>query len=115
MGFQAMGESESIEQWPDPAPWSPIPAAETNVDSLAGIRTFPPDRSYPDKIEEELDELGKVPDTASDEDQEEKRKTRRRRVRKRRGHQSTSRGNERDKRGGGGGGGGGNSHGIRVR
>lgn len=111
MVLQPVNETESIEQWPGPAPWSPVLAAETNVESLAGMRTFPPDRDYPDKIEEELDELGKAQDAASDEGQEKKRKRRGRRGRKHRSHQSGSRGNDKDKRGRGGGGGS-SSHGI---
>jgi len=110
---QPVNETESIEQWRGPPPWSPVLAAETNVESLAGMRTFPPDRDYPDKIEEELDELGKARDSASDGDQDKKRKKRGRRGRKHRGHPSVSRGNDKDKRGEGGGGS--SSRGIRAR
>jgi hypothetical protein len=79
-------------------------------------RIFPPDRSYPDRIEEELDELEKAMENISDEDGGEKRKKRAKRRRRGHGRRSRSRDLERDKRprGGGGGGPGGSAHGITV-
>jgi hypothetical protein len=38
--------------WEDPLPWSLRPPVES-------LRIYPPDRDYPDKMEEELDELAK--------------------------------------------------------
>ncbi|KAH8776221.1 hypothetical protein BGZ57DRAFT_953345 [Hyaloscypha finlandica] len=114
---QPVSEAGSVEQWPGPAPWSPIPAAETNVDALPVPRIFRPGHPYPDRLEEELDELEEAMKNISDEDGGEKRKKRAKRRRRRHGHRSRSRDLERDERprGGGGGGPGGSAHGITVR
>ncbi len=115
-GHQQVGDADSIELWPDPAPWSPVLATEASVNPQPGIRApHPTDRNYSDKLEEDLDELGKEPGTGFDEDEGDPKKKHGKKVKKRRRHHSGSRGSGRDKRGrGGGGGGGGISHGIRA-
>lgn len=101
---QPSSEAASIQQWQGEGPWSPGGRAY----GAAVPRVYPPDRSYPDKIEEELDELEKeATDTHSDGDGKEgqnKGKAKMRRGRKRRGHPSRSPATDgRDKRPRGGG------------
>ncbi|KAH8818518.1 hypothetical protein F5882DRAFT_8598 [Hyaloscypha sp. PMI_1271] len=101
---QPSSEADSIQQWQGEGPWSPGGRAP----GAAVPRVYPPHRSYPDKIEEELDELEKeATDTYSDEDEKKgqnKGKGKMKRGRKRRRHPSRSPATDgRDKRPRGGG------------
>jgi hypothetical protein len=94
-------------------PWSPVQAGASH--ETPGERVHPADRTHNDKMEDELEELGKATDTHSDGDEhgekQTKDKSRLKKGRKRRGPPSRSPGMDRDKRPRGGGG---NGYGVPV-
>lgn len=112
MGHQHVDDPNSIQLWSHPPPWSSV-LAGASVDLHASTKTsYPTDRIYPDKMQGELEELGKNPDNGSDEDEGKPKRKRLRKSKKRNHHRSGSRSGERDKRDRGGGGG--NGHGVRA-